>query len=154
MSAEDHIRSASAKLAAAEDDAQAELELAVAAAGEDPSVLVRAATLSFDNDHPQAARDWLARAAPMVTPDFAYLPWVTALAARLALLDGDAELGLDGLRAAFESLPGAPGFGDVLARELLRRGLEGEARDVVARALAAGAEDPALEPILQALDAR
>ena len=73
------IRRGAELSAAGAPDAQEPLEEAVSLTPEDPDILVRAASLSFDNGHYERAREFLTRAREHVTPEFDLVPAMALL---------------------------------------------------------------------------
>jgi tetratricopeptide (TPR) repeat protein len=139
--------------AAGAPDAQEPLEEAVSLAPEDPDILVRAASLSFDNGHYERAREFLTRAREHVTPEFELVPAMAFLGGLLVLREGRTDDALLLLQAAFDALPSMRAYGYELAIQLLRAGRTADARAVAARALAEGAAHDDLPRLLEQLDA-
>lgn len=135
------IREGATLSAAGAPDAQEPLEQAVALAPDDPDILIRAASLSFDNHQFDRARELFLRARDHVTPDFDLMPALASLGGQLALRDGRHAEALQLLQAAFDGWPWRRVFGYQLAVELLRAGRTADACSVVDEALNNSAPD-------------
>lgn len=115
----------------AEDDpaaAATHARQAVELAGDDPAILARAASLTFNLHDYEASERYLRRALPLVPEEFPLIPDMLHLAGRLALQKGNQPVSEEYLRHAFEIEPGSLGFGRVLAVMLAARGPSREPR--------------------------
>ena len=147
------VRRGAELTAASAPEAQEPLEEAVSLAPDDPDILVRAASLSFDNGHYERSREWLDRAHEHATPDFDLVPTMAFLGGLLVLREGRTGDALLLLQGAFEAVPSARGWGYELAIQLLRAGRTDDARSVAAQALQSGAIDDDLPRLRDHLDA-
>ena len=147
------IRRGAELSAAGAAEAQELLEQAVSLAPEDPDILVRAASLSFDNERYERARELLVRAREVATPDFDLVPTMAFLGGLLLLREGRRDEALQLLQGAFDADPARRGHGYTLAIELLRAGRTSDARAVVAQARDSGAPDEDLLRLGEHLDA-
>jgi tetratricopeptide (TPR) repeat protein len=147
------IREGAKLIAAGAPNAQEPLERAVALAPDDPDIIVRAACLSYDNEHFDRARELVGRSLGLVTPEFDLGPALANVGGLLAIREGHRDEGLMLLQAAFDDIPPHAGFGYELGAELLRAGRLADAAAVVRKAIDSKAPDEDLPRLLEHIEA-
>lgn len=122
-------------LAIRPDDVAVEVRKAAELAPDDPSILVRAASLMLDRGHPDAARSYTKRAREVAEPGFGLEGGLANLEGVFAGFDKEYERAEERLRLAVEIDPEFDRFARDLALLLKARGRRKEALEVVDRAL-------------------
>jgi tetratricopeptide (TPR) repeat protein len=117
-------------------DAPWQLATAIKLDPDDPSRLVRAASMLYYLGEIEAARSYAARAAQLAPADFPLLPDLTNLGGNLAAGREDYALAEEALKTAAELCPGRPDFAYDLAKFLARQGRGSDAVKVIEQATA------------------
>jgi Flp pilus assembly protein TadD len=135
-SAEIQLLYATALLADRPDAVASEVEKAVDLTPNDPTILVRAASLMLNRGETEATRSYTERARQLAEPDFVLEGGLARLEGVLAAYENNYELAEKKLRFAVEADPEFYTFARDLARVLLEaRGQQAEAVEVIDQAL-------------------
>ena len=134
------------------EDVAVQAAKAVALAPDDPSILVRVASLLFNRGEVEEARSCAVRANDLAQPDFIFLPELVNLNGCLAAADGDDDVAEEELRAALESEPSSSPFAVDLAQFLARRDRQADAVSVIDEALAHVKDGDALKRLREEIE--
>lgn len=114
---------------------------AISLSGEDPSLLVRCASLMISLECLKEAKECLERAAPHVDEAFPLMGEMCGLIGTLAVEAGNMDVAAQQLRLAFEIDPHDHGNAYRYARFLVEQEDDSKALDVIALALEQGTPD-------------
>lgn len=133
--AEIRLLYATALLASQPDEVASEVVKAVDLSPNDPTILVRAASLMLNRDETEAARSYAERARELAEPNFVLEGGLARLEGIFASFDNNYELAEKKLRFAVKTDPEFYTFVRDLARVLQARGRQAEAIEVIDQAL-------------------